>query len=58
MDDNAVFCCSSSDFDCVKSSVQRTCTADGSPSACLFREFSFLECLGLELSGGLCPFCV
>ena len=20
--------------------------------------FSFLECLGLELSGGLCPFCV
>ena len=42
----------------VKSSVQRTCTAYGSPSACFFREFSFLECLGLELSGGLCPFCV
>ena len=42
----------------VKSSVQRTCTAYGSPSAGFFREFSFLECLGLELSGGLCPFCV
>lgn len=42
----------------VKSSVQRTCTVYGSPSACFFREFSFLECLGLELSGGLCPFCV
>ena len=42
----------------VKSSVQRTCTAYGSPSACFFGEFSFLECLGLELSGGLCPFCV
>ena len=34
----------------VKSSVQRTCAAYGSPSACFFVEFSFLECLGLELS--------
>ena len=42
----------------VKSSVQRTCAAYGSPGACFFREFSFLECLELELSGGLCPFCV
>ena len=33
----------------VKSSVQRTCAAYGSPGACFFGEFSFLECLELEL---------